>query len=453
MPIVLVIRRAQVADVEGIARVHADTGRDAYGDFLPVEALLTPERLARRLDLWREVIDRLGDQTVTSVEGVWVAVDTDAPHDVLGFIHAGRSSDPDAEETSGEIISIYVTTDRQGQGLGDRLLRVAIDHLAAQGCDDWRLWTLEGNERAHAFYGKRAWTPDGATRPVPIDDYEATEVRFRTDRPALEALPISRSALPMLDTLLAQPLDEGRYLADAPGWFGPRVFGGAVVAQIVTAAALAAGDAGRAHSLHSHFLRAVQPGPVELRVEPIRAGRTFTTNRVESVQDGRVAVTSVVSFHADEDDVPYQLPMPDVPAPDECPVIDDAPPPFEVRWIGPTEQRPDGTYESTRRCWVRTVDDLPDDPLASLLVLTFLSDMTGTAFRPLNLGEWGTHTDASIDHAVWFHRPARPDGWLYCDFHALINAGGRSTVRGQFYDEGGALCLSMAQELLIRPLG
>jgi acyl-CoA thioesterase-2 len=95
---------------------------------------------------------------------------------------------------------------------------------------------------------------------------------------------------------------------------------------------------------------------------------------------------------------------------------------------------------------------MPDHPLASLLLLAYLSDMTGTAFRPYNLGEWDTHTDASIDHAVWFHRPPATDGWLYCDFHALANLGGRSTVRGTYYDERGDLVLSMAQELLIRPL-
>jgi acyl-CoA thioesterase-2 len=160
----------------------------------------------------------------------------------------------------------------------------------------------------------------------------------------------------------------------------------------------------------------------------------------------------VVAFPADEDDVPYQLAMPDVPRPESLPLAEDAPPPFEVRWIGPTEPRADGTYESTRRCWIRIADDLPETPLASLLALTFLSDMTGTAFRPYNLDEWGTHTDASIDHAVWYHRPPRADGWIFCDFHALINAGGRSTVRGVFHDERGDLTLSMAQELLIRPL-
>jgi acyl-CoA thioesterase II len=144
--------------------------------------------------------------------------------------------------------------------------------------------------------------------------------------------------------------------------------------------------------------------------------------------------------------------MPDAPLPDGLGIAEDVPPPFEIRWIGPTEPGEDGVYRSTRRCWVRTVSPLPDVPRAATVVTAFLSDMTGTSFRPNNLGEWGTHTDASIDHVVWFHQPCRPDSWLYMDFHALVSDHGRSTVRAEFFDERGTLCVSMAQELLVRPL-
>ena len=78
--------------------------------------------------------------------------------------------------------------------------------------------------------------------------------------------------------------------------------------------------------------------------------------------------------------------------------------------------------------------------------------MTGAAFRPLTLATWGTHTDASLDHAVWFHRPYRADAWSFFDLHALVNAGGRATVRATMHGEDGSLHLSMAQELLIRKL-
>ena len=99
-----------------------------------------------------------------------------------------------------------------------------------------------------------------------------------------------------------------------------------------------------------------------------------------------------------------------------------------------------------------TVEPLGDDLVEHVCVAAFLSDMTGTSFRPHSLGEWGTHVDASLDHTVWFHQPFRVDEWLYADFTPVVSRGGRSTVRGEFFSREGVLCMSMAQELLIRPL-
>jgi acyl-CoA thioesterase-2 len=263
------------------------------------------------------------------------------------------------------------------------------------------------------------------------------------DEPPVEAL---------LRVCLVRPAEGGTFVTEAPDWFGDRVFGGVVVAAALSAACATVDADWQAHSLHASFLGAVRPGPVSLSVDRLRDGRTFLTRRVTMTQADRVTTEATVSFHRDESGPEYQLPAPDeVPAPEACAVVD-GPPPFEIRWIGPTEQRTDGTYASTRRTWVRTVDRLPDDPVAHGVVAAFLSDMTGTSFRPHNLGEWATHTDASIDHAVWFHRPLRADEWLLADYHALINAGGRSTVRGQYHDAEGRLVMSVAQELLIRPL-
>jgi acyl-CoA thioesterase II len=257
----------------------------------------------------------------------------------------------------------------------------------------------------------------------------------------------------LIEHLRTERRSGGSFTAEAPDWFGDRVFGGMVVAQAAHAACQTVEPDWRPHSLHAYFLGAVRPGGVEIDVNPIRDGRTFVTREVTLRQDGRTKLTTTVSFHQDEEGDEYQLPMSSgIPAPEALPIAEDAPPPFEVRWLGPTPQRDDGTYESTRRSWERTTEPLPDEWALHLAVAAFLSDMTGTSFRPYSLGEWGGHTDASIDHAVWFHRPFRCDEWLYADFHALVNAGGRSTVRGSFYDRGGRLCMSMAQELLIRPL-
>jgi acyl-CoA thioesterase II len=263
-----------------------------------------------------------------------------------------------------------------------------------------------------------------------------------TDEPPVQAL---------LRACCVRPTEDGTFTTDAPDWFGDRVFGGMVVAAVLSAACGTVDGDWLPHSMHASFLGAVRPGPITLGVERVRDGRTFLTRRVTVTQGGRDTTDATVSFHRDEAGPEYQLPAPEVPSPEECQVVD-SPPPFEVRWIGPTDQRADGTYASTRRTWVRTVEPLPDGPMESLVVAGFLSDMTGTSFRPHNLGDWGTHTDASIDHAVWFHRPFRADEWLLADWHALINAGGRSTVRGEHYDGEGRLVMSVAQELLIRPL-
>jgi acyl-CoA thioesterase-2 len=168
--------------------------------------------------------------------------------------------------------------------------------------------------------------------------------------------------------------------------------------------------------------------------------------------EGKETFRMTCSFHAPEDGDDYQLPVgPDIPPPRDVEGFE-APFPFDIRELGPTERREDGTYLSTRRCWFRTRETLPDDPAVHAGVLAYFSDMTGAAFRPLSLGSWGTHTDASLDHAVWFHRPWRADTWSIFDLQTLVNAGGRSTIRATMYGEDGSLHLSMAQELLIREL-
>ena len=145
----------------------------------------------------------------------------------------------------------------------------------------------------------------------------------------------------------------------------------------------------------------------------------------------------------------------DVPPPDELEsevLRDDGPAPFDLREAPTPEPASDGTYASTRRGWFRIADPLPADPVVHLTIAAFLSDMTGTSFRPHNLGEWGTHTDASLDHAVWFHHPQRMDEWLLYDLQAVINHGARSVIRGSMYARDGQLRFSIMQELLIRPL-
>jgi len=281
---------------------------------------------------------------------------------------------------------------------------------------------------------------------VELDDAEEAEV-------------VSATVADLVDAISAEeggPDTQGRptFTTTSPNWWvGDRTFGGMVVAQALSAALQTAPAGFDVHSLHGYFLRPTAPGARTTHVvETVRDGRSFSTRDVVSTVDGKDTFRMTCSFHLPEDGADYQLPMgPGIPPPRETAGFE-APFPFDIRELGATEQRQDGTYLSTRRCWFRTREALPDDPGLHACLLAYFSDMTGAAFRPLSLGTWGTHTDASLDHAVWFHRPWRADAWSIFDLHALVNAGGRATVRATMHGEDGSLHLSMAQELLIREL-
>jgi acyl-CoA thioesterase-2 len=276
---------------------------------------------------------------------------------------------------------------------------------------------------------------------------------------AEEAEVVSASVADLVDAMTAREADtdgEGRptFTTTSPLWWvGGRTFGGMVVAQALSAAMQTAPPGLEVHSLHGYFLRPTSPGARTTHVvDRVRDGRSFSTREVVSTVGGKETFRMTCSFHAPEDGAEYQLPVgPGIPAPREVEGFE-APFPFDIRELGRTEQRPDGTYLSTRRCWFRTREALPDDPAVHACLLAYFSDMTGAAFRPLSLGTWGTHTDASLDHAVWFHRPWRADTWSIFDLHTLVNAGGRATIRATMHGEDGSLHLSMAQELLIREL-
>ena len=247
------------------------------------------------------------------------------------------------------------------------------------------------------------------------------------------------------------PIGRDVFSAECPDFWGERVFGGMLVAQILHAA-LQTVDAMRPHSMHGYFFRPVVPGPhATLTVDRLRDSRSFATRQVQAEQDGRPTSRFVCSFHTDEPGDEYQLPMPSVPAPEDLVEDESLTGPFDSREVGPVAEH-DGTFQSSGRFWYRTCAPLPDDDDLHGCMLGLFSDLTRTSFRPLSLGAWGTHTDASIDHALWLHRRARPDEWVFYDLQAVVNTAGRSVVRGSMYTRDGVLCLSMAQELLIRPL-
>jgi len=279
-----------------------------------------------------------------------------------------------------------------------------------------------------------------------------------------------------VDELLAlldlETLDLDLFRGQQPTTTMQRVFGGQVAAQALVAAARTAPDLMTVHSLHSYFLL---PGdtavPIIYDVERVRDGRSFATRRVLARQHGRPIYALTASFQVDEDGFEHQDEMPDVPTPEESVDVGDALrgrgraaedwlrewAVLELRHAG--DSRPGGALEDPAhparvRFWVRVGDRLPDDQLVHQAALTYVSDLTllGSALVPhgLLIGDPRVLA-ASLDHAVWLHRPFRADEWLLYDQVSPSASGGRGLALGRLFTQQGALVATVAQEGLIRP--
>jgi acyl-CoA thioesterase-2 len=266
----------------------------------------------------------------------------------------------------------------------------------------------------------------------------------------------------LLGLLVLTSLADDRFDAPNPDrGFGDRVFGGQVAAQALRAAQLTAPSEHRAHSLHASFLLAGTPGrSIMYEVDRLRDGRSFTTRRVEARQGDDRIFTLIASFHKDEPSVDYQLPLSDgLPAPEESPErmlfipeSDRSKLPFELRELGGTEPDEHGWIGSTRRAWMRLVRPIGDDQALHQCLLTYFSDLGAVfaAWAPLPEQPMSRLMGASLDHALWFHRPIRADDWFLFDAHAVSNAGSRGLMRGTLHSVDGTLGVSIAQEALLR---
>jgi acyl-CoA thioesterase II len=256
-----------------------------------------------------------------------------------------------------------------------------------------------------------------------------------------------------LEYLTLRPGDvDNTWVGDAPDWFGDYLFGGFAIAQTIIAATRDAPPGRRLHSLHAYFLRPVFAGkPISYAVRPMREGRTFTTRHVDVSQDGKPALEMSCSFTTDTDGYVYDLPGRHVLAGPEGLPTESGPGPWVAAWIGPTPPAADGTRESTHRMWFRVPAALPDDEHLHTALLGFATDWTGVGGRPLDL-DGDTEGMVSLDHAAWFHRPARADEWLLYDVHSLVNAGGRGLLRGAMRDREGRVVISVAQEMRLTPV-
>jgi len=251
----------------------------------------------------------------------------------------------------------------------------------------------------------------------------------------------------------------------------PQVYGGQVLAQALSAASMTI-KRGIVHSLHAYFLRRGDiDAPIVYQVDRARDGLSFSNRRIVAIQHGKQIFNMTASFQIPEDGLEHQVAMPDVPGPDGLADFADVRPaelenfpeklrrfletrhPFHMRPV----RRDDAGGENgepVQYAWMKAVDSLPDDPDLHQVLLAYISDLQllGTAtlphgdqnFRRQNLQM------ASLDHAMWFHKPSRIDEWLLFAYDSPRTAGARGLARGLIFDQSGVLVASTAQEGLIR---
>jgi acyl-CoA thioesterase-2 len=226
------------------------------------------------------------------------------------------------------------------------------------------------------------------------------------------------------------------------------------VGQTVMALTRDAPEGRRLHSMHAYYVRPTNGGaPVTYVIDPIRDGRAFSTRRFTASQHGKVTFEGTCSYTEDTDGYLYdQPPLSPLPSRDGGDT-GWGPAGFEAVVLGPTEPDATGIYESTDRKWFRVPIDIGDDLHLHTAFFGIASDWTGIGARPRKLNwdnpEYGI---ASLDHAVWFHRPSDATQWHFGDMHALVNYGGRSFVRITIRDEQGRVVASVGQELLVKVL-
>jgi acyl-CoA thioesterase-2 len=278
----------------------------------------------------------------------------------------------------------------------------------------------------------------------------------------------------VLDILDLEPLEVNLFRGRSPQSRWQRVFGGQVIGQALVAACRTVEDvtARPPHSLHAYFLLGGDPKvPIIYEVDRIRDGKSFTTRNVKAIQHGRAIFSMSVSFHLSEPGLTHQVKMPVVPKPDELPSdeelkhriypllpeparryyererpIEFRPVEFS-RYLG--EKSENGRFD----IWIRATGRLPDEPAIHQCVLAYASDMMLLDAALIPHGRSVFSEDimaASLDHALWFHRPFRADEWLLYAQDSPSLADSRGFSRGLIFASDGTLVASVAQEGLLR---
>ena len=252
------------------------------------------------------------------------------------------------------------------------------------------------------------------------------------------------------------------------------VFGGQVLGQALSAAQQTVDDKRAVHSIHAYFLRAGDiEAPIIYHVDRTRDGHSFSVRRVTAIQHGQPIFVFAASFQHDEPGVSHQFHMPEVPMPED--VEPNIAPPADVmeklpakmqRWLsrmGPFEMRPIYPRDDVKppkrppyqQVWLRLIDKVDDAPELHRALLAYASDfyLLGTTTFPHGISYYQPNVQmASLDHAMWFHRPFRADDWLLYSLDSPTAQNARGLARGQFFTRDGILVASTAQEGLIRVL-
>jgi acyl-CoA thioesterase II len=250
----------------------------------------------------------------------------------------------------------------------------------------------------------------------------------------------------------------------------PRVFGGQVAAQALVAAGRTVPEDREVHSLHAYFIRPGDPAvPIVYETERVRDGRSFTTRRVLAIQHGVPIFSLSASFQLPQTGLEHTQPAPvGVPAPDTLPGLDalassagarwltQGSRPLDMRFVSPPPWSDEfaGASEEPARVWMRADGRLPDDRLLHVCMLTYVSDLTllGSVLVRHDRAE-GPVQMASLDHAMWFHRPFRADEWLLYTCYSPFAGGGRGLATGRFTQADGTLVATTVQEGLVRVRG
>ncbi|HEY0860065.1 acyl-CoA thioesterase II [Pseudoxanthomonas sp. F37] len=279
----------------------------------------------------------------------------------------------------------------------------------------------------------------------------------------------------LIELLSLERLEDNLFRGQSRDIGTKYVFGGQVLGQALSAAqATVDGSSGerRAHSLHAYFLRAGNiEAPIVYEVDRTRDGGSFSVRRVTAIQHGRVIFFCAASFQAEEGGAEHQLSMPEVPQPEDiapapavpAEVMGTLPPkvqrwlsrrgPFEFRHVYPRDELNPPKRPPFQQVWFRLSEPVGDSPELHRALLAYASDfqLLGTATYPHGISYYQPNVQmASLDHALWFHRPFRADDWLLYSIDSPSASGSRGLARGQIFDRQGRLVASSAQEGLIR---